>query len=122
MQRSATREAISVVQYLAIDTSTMISLPSMWSAISLSMKVRPSLISVAISTISNWVFWNLASGRPKAVRSLQYWIVISSMYSAAATAPIAQTSRSGWSCCISLRKPDPFWPMRFALGIRQSLK
>ena len=30
--------------------------------------------------------------------------------------------RSGWSCCMSLRKPVPFSPRRFSFGIRQSVK
>src|SRR4030042_395010 len=71
MQRSATWEAISVVQYFAIETSTTMFFPSMWSAVSLSTKVLPSLASVAISTISNCVYWTTDMASQGADRCMQ---------------------------------------------------
>ena len=114
--------AISEVQYLAMDTSTTMFLPSRWSMTSLSRKVRPSLTSVAISTILNWLCWNLEMGLPKA----RPFLTVPDGHVEHPFRPVNRNDAAHEPLLLELfhehQEAAAFHPSRLLAGIRQSLK
>ena len=66
----------------------------------LSTRIRTAVVSVASSASTNRVFWKLPIDLPNALRSRQYWIVMSRQDSIAAAATTAIDRRSCGRFCI----------------------
>src|SRR6266568_5640380 len=86
------------------------------------VRSRAASISTADCAIISRMSWKSPIGRPKALRSLAYFVAASSAARATPTAPAAIPILPLFRVRIAWFQPSPRFPIKFSFGTRQSSK
>src|ERR1700722_12098886 len=102
--------AASVENSLAIEVSVVLGLPVSFSHADRQTSIRAASVCSAMSVSIFWTSWELASGRPNWIRSLEYLTDASSDPWQMPTHPDATLNRPESSALIATLNPSPTWP------------